>query len=156
MIIGFGLAAYAIVANDSIQTLGTFISSNSKRPWWILWLWISSILVATVVWGWLQNGGDPAFGRLSAAGKNIPFPAEIHFLFILPPLVLVILTRYGIPVSTSLLVLTGFKGLVAAQQGEDAKGGDRPFSRDDGEVPFGLCHRLCAGSYHLQRSRGHF
>ena len=122
MIIGFGLAAYAIVANDSIQTLGTFISSNSKRPWWLLWLWISSILVATVVWGWVQNGGDPAFGRLSATGKDIPFPAEIHFLFVLPPLVLVILTRYGIPVSTSLLVLTGFKGLVAAQEGKDAKG----------------------------------
>ena len=28
----------------------------------------------------------------------------------------------GIPVSTSLLVLTAFKGLVAQQQGEDAKG----------------------------------
>ena len=122
MIIGFGLAAYAIVANDSIQTLGTFISSNTKRPWWVLWLWISSILVGTVVWGWVQNGGDPAFGRLSASGKDIPFPAEIHFLFIIPPLVLVILTRFGIPVSTSLLVLTGFKGLVAAQEGEDAKG----------------------------------
>lgn len=126
MIVGFGLAAYAIVANDSIQTLGTFISSNSKRPWWALWLWVSSILVVTVVWGWLQNGGDPAFGRLAASGKNIPFPSDyggtFHFLFILPPLVLVILTRYGIPVSTSLLVLTGFKGLVAAQQGKDAKG----------------------------------
>ena len=122
MIIGFGLAAYAIVANDSIQTLGTFISSNSKRPWWALWLWISSILVVTVVVGWTQNGGDPAFGRLSATGKDIPFPENIHFLFILPPLVLVILTRFGIPVSTSLLVLTGFKGLVAAQEGKDAKG----------------------------------
>ncbi len=38
MIVGFTLAAYAIVANDAIQTLGTFLSSNSHRPWWVLWL----------------------------------------------------------------------------------------------------------------------
>lgn len=55
MIIGFAMAAYAVVANDSIQALGT-----------------------------------------------------ISWLFAIPPLCLVILTRRGIPVSTSLLVLTAF------------------------------------------------
>ncbi len=119
MIIGFAMAAYAIVANDSIQTLGTFLSSNSKRPWWILWAWISGIMILTVTWGWIRNGGDPAFGRLAA--KEIPFPSDyggvFTWVFILPPLALVILTRWGIPVSTSLLVLTGFKGIVAAQEG---------------------------------------
>lgn len=122
MILGFAMAAYAIVANDSIQTLGTFLASNVKRPWWVLWIWISGIMVVTVTWGWMANGGDPAFGRLAASGKNIPHPFDfggtITWLFVLPPLCLVILTRLGIPVSTSLLVLTGFKGLVAAQQGK--------------------------------------
>jgi phosphate/sulfate permease len=121
MVLGFALAAYAIVANDSIQTLGTFLASNAKRPWWILWIWISGIMVVTVSWGWFANGGDPAFGRLAAEGRNIPHPHDIGgvitWLFVLPPLCLVILTRMGIPVSTSLLVLTAFKGLVAAQQG---------------------------------------
>lgn len=120
MIAGFCLAAYSIVANDAIQTLGTFLSSNEKRPWWILWIWISGIMVVTVTWGWMINGGDPAFGRLTA--KHIPFPSEyggfFTWVFILPPLALFILTRMGIPVSTSLLVLTGFKGIVAAQQGD--------------------------------------
>lgn len=124
MVLSFALAAYAIVANDSIQTLGTFLSSNSNRPWWLLWIWISGILVITVTWGWVSNGGDPAFGRLSAEGKNIPFPhsygGTFTWVFILPPLALVFLTRAGIPVSTSLLVLTAFKGLVAAQQGKSA------------------------------------
>ena len=120
MILGFALAAYAIVANDSIQTLGTYLASNSRRPWWVLWIWISGIMVVTVTWGWLANGGDPAFGRLEA--KKIDFPEVFTWLFVLPPLCLVILTRMGIPVSTSLLVLTGFKGLVAQQQGKDAKG----------------------------------
>lgn len=122
MIFGFAMAAYAIVANDSIQTLGTFLSSNTKRPWWWLWIWISGIMVVTVTWGWVSNGGDPAFGRLSAEGKNIAHPSDIGhvftWLFLLPPLALVILTRIGVPVSTSLLVLTGFKGLVAHQQGK--------------------------------------
>jgi len=126
MILGFAMAAYAIVANDSIQTLGTFLASNAKRPWWVLWIWISGIMVVTVTWGWLANGGDPAFGRLAA--KQIDLPNVFTWLFILPPLCLVILTRMGIPVSTSLLVLTGFKALVAQQQGEDAKGAVELFS----------------------------
>ena len=82
-------------------------------------------MVVTVTWGWIANGGDPAFGRLAAAGKNIPHPNDfgglITWLFVIPPLCLVILTRMGIPVSTSLLVLTAFKGLIAAQQGKSPK-----------------------------------
>ena len=126
MVMGFALAAYAIVANDSIQTLGTFLSSNAKRPWWVLWIWISGILAVTVIGGWMMNNGDPAFGRLGVSKKDIPFPSSyggtFTWVFILPPLCLVILTRLGIPVSTSLLVLTSFKGLVAAQAGNDGAG----------------------------------
>ena len=29
-IIGFGLAAFSVIANDSVQTLGTFIASNQR------------------------------------------------------------------------------------------------------------------------------
>jgi phosphate/sulfate permease len=83
-------------------------------------------MVVTVTWGWFLNNGDPAFGRLAAAGKQIAHPHDfgglITWLFVLPPLCLVILTRMGIPVSTSLLVLTAFKGLIAAQQGKTPEG----------------------------------
>lgn len=116
MLFGFALAAYSIVANDSIQTLGTFLSSNSKRPWWLLWLWVSLILVVTVCWGWVSNDGDPAFGRLD--NKGIDFPAVFNWLYVVPPLVLVLLTRAGIPVSTSLLVLSAFSSLTILQIGE--------------------------------------
>ena len=37
MVIGFLLGSYSIVGNDAIQTLGTFLSSNSHRPWWVFW-----------------------------------------------------------------------------------------------------------------------
>ena len=39
MISGFMLSAYSIVANDAIQTLGTFLSSNNKQPWGCIPLW---------------------------------------------------------------------------------------------------------------------
>ena len=45
-IIGFLLAAYSVVANDSVQTLGTFIDSNSQRfKWYYLWIAASSVLL---------------------------------------------------------------------------------------------------------------
>ena len=57
-IVGFLIASYSIVANDAIQTLGTFLSSNAKRPWWLLWLYACSILVAF------------AFFRVSSDGRQ--------------------------------------------------------------------------------------
>ena len=32
MVVGFTLAAYSVVANDSVQTLGTWLASNSDQP----------------------------------------------------------------------------------------------------------------------------
>lgn len=105
MIAGFLMAAYSIVANDAIQTLGTFLSSNAERPWWILWLYACSILLAVVLYGWFANAGDPAFGRLT----KFPEPAGgISWIHCIPPIFLILLTRYGIPVSTTFLVLTVF------------------------------------------------
>lgn len=106
MVIGFCLAAYSIVGNDVPQTLGTFISSNSHRPWWVLWVYISSILVVVLVYGWYASGvGDASYGRL----ETIPFPeGGITWLYIVPPVLLLLLTKYGIPVSTTFLVLTIF------------------------------------------------
>ncbi len=40
MSVGFILAAYSVVTNDVIQTLGTFLASNQKRPWYVLWAFI--------------------------------------------------------------------------------------------------------------------
>ncbi|MEL7120675.1 MAG: hypothetical protein AAFO07_14585 [Bacteroidota bacterium] len=101
---GFILAGYSVVGNDSIQTLGTFLSSNEKRPWWVLWLFAGSILTATLVYGWAQYGGDVSYGRL----EKYPLPEPFAWYYILPPLVLMSLTRTGIPVSTSFLILTFF------------------------------------------------
>lgn len=105
MWIGFILAGYAVVGNDSIQTLGTFLSSNEDRPWWVLWLFAGSILSFTLIYGWFQYGGDVSYGRL----EKYAFVENMTWPYLLPPIILMLLTRTGIPVSTSFLVLTFFK-----------------------------------------------
>ena len=104
-LIGFLFAAYAVIANDSIQTLGTFLASNAHRPWWLLWLFAAGIMVGSLLFQLFYGGGDIADGKLN----KIPYPeAGIQWWHALPPLVLLFLTRFGIPVSTTFLVLTVF------------------------------------------------
>ncbi len=104
-LVGFMFAAYAIVANDVIQTLGTFLSSNSKRPWVVLWAFAATIIIAVMLYGYFGYDGDIAFDRLN----SIPYPENgIQWWHVLPPLVLLLLTYFGIPVSTTFLVLTIF------------------------------------------------
>ncbi len=105
MWIGFILAGYSVVGNDSIQTLGTFLSSNEEKPWYVLWLFAGSILSFTLIYGWYHYTGDVSYGRL----EKYAFIDDMPWPYLLPPLVLMLLTRTGIPVSTSFLILTFFK-----------------------------------------------
>ena len=112
MWVGFFLAAYSVVGNDVIQTLGTFLTSNEKRVrWYVLWAYAGTILTAILIigymgWGnYLGLGGDDiAFDRLD----KINIPATLEWYYVLPPLVLMLVTRIGIPVSTTFMILTFF------------------------------------------------
>lgn len=104
--LGFAFAAYAVVGNDALQTLGTFINSNRRLPWWVLFAFAGGVLVLTFSYGWVVNGGDPSYGRLANTEKYPPI--SIEWYHTLPPLVLVLITRLGVPVSTSFMVLTIF------------------------------------------------
>ena len=104
MIIGFLLGAYSIVGNDAIQTLGTFLSSNAHRPWWVLWLFGGGVITVVLVYGWIVHSGDVSYGRL----QPIPVPERFVWIYCIPPFVLLLLTRVGVPVSTTFLTLTIF------------------------------------------------
>lgn len=104
MVVGFLLSLYSCVSNDVIQTLGTFLSSNKDKPAWVIWVFACSILVITFIWGWHVNNGDMSFGRLD----RIPFAQTFHWWHVLPPIILILLTRKGVPVSTTFLILSIF------------------------------------------------
>jgi hypothetical protein len=104
MWIGFILASYSVVGNDVIQTLGTFLTSNEKKvKWYILWAFAASIMVFALVNGYMNNDID--YGRLD---KFDVASISYNWYYVLPPLVLLLITRSGIPVSTTFMVLTLF------------------------------------------------
>ena len=104
MAIGFLLAAYSVIANDSVQTLGTWIASNQGHfKWYTMWVAASVVLLWALWYGWYINAGDISYGRLN----KIPFK-EVQWYHAMAPAILLVLTRFGIPVSTSFLVLSAF------------------------------------------------
>ena len=106
---GFLISAYSVIANDSIQTIGTFLSSNKQYRWWLLWLYISFIFFLTLFYSWFFFDGDVTHQRLQAKGFE-QAPTYFYYLQITAPIVLLVLTKYKIPVSTSFLVLGSFVG----------------------------------------------
>tara|TARA_B100000929_G_scaffold129585_1_gene102608 strand:- start:13285 stop:14256 length:972 start_codon:yes stop_codon:yes gene_type:complete len=111
-IIGFGLAGWSVIANDSVQTLGTFIASKSK---WFKWYTLagaaSLAMIVTISYGWWAYDGDISYGRLT----RIPYQ-EIQWYHALAPGILLLLTRVGIPVSTTFLVLSAFASTVVLEK----------------------------------------
>lgn len=112
MWVGFAFAGYAATANDSIQTIGTFLASNQHRPWWLLWLFISSLFLLTVGLSWVVNDGDVTWGVLQSKGFS-QAPTEFSFLQVAAPIFLIILTRLRMPVSTTFLLLSAFATKIA-------------------------------------------
>ena len=111
-IIGVGLAGWSVIANDSIQTLGTFIASKQK---WFKWYTLagsaSLMMIVVITYGWWAYDGDISFGRLT----RIPYQ-EIQWYHAVAPGILLLLTRIGIPVSTTFLVLSAFASTVVLEK----------------------------------------
>lgn len=109
MWVGFLFASYSVVANDSIQTLGTFLASNKERSTWTLWFFVAGLLIATTGYSWFEYGGDVTFQRLTSKGFEAA-PTHFTFMQVAAPLFLLVLTRQAIPVSTTFLILSAFAG----------------------------------------------
>lgn len=107
MWVGFVFAGYSAIANDSIQTIGTFLASNMDRKWWVLWLWIGGIFLVTVTASFYIYDGDVTYQRLTSKGFA-DAPTEFSFLQVAAPVFLLILTRMRMPVSTTFLLLSCF------------------------------------------------
>jgi hypothetical protein len=68
-----------------------------------MWGAASAVLIWALWYGWYMYGGDISYGRLN----KIPFQ-EIQWYHAAAPGLLLLLTRIGVPVSTSFLVLSAF------------------------------------------------
>ena len=111
-IVGFALAGWGIVANDSLQVLGMFIASKSKWfKWYTLAASASFVMIITISYGWWAYDGDISYGRLTL----IPFQ-EIKWYHAVAPGILLLLTRWGVPVSTTFLVLSTFASTVVLEK----------------------------------------
>jgi hypothetical protein len=111
-LIGFALASYSVVGNDVIQTLGTFLTSNENRPWWVLWIFAGGLMAIVLILGYTGMGGflggnDVAFDRLDKIMAD-EGKIELTVWYLLPPAILLLITRLGIPVSTTFLILSFF------------------------------------------------
>ena len=68
-------------------------------------------MAVTVAYGWWKYGGDISYGRLT----RIPYQ-EIQWYHAVAPGILLLLTRIGIPVSTTFLVLSAFASTVVLEK----------------------------------------
>lgn len=103
--LSFALAAYAVIWNDAVQTLMTYVHSNSDVPRKYLFAGVAAVLL-WVIWYWFLSAWDITYGRLDAKWYA---DITVDWYIVLFPLILVFLTRFrGIPVSTSLLMLSIF------------------------------------------------
>ncbi len=107
MWVGFAFAGYSAIANDSIQTIGTFIVSNEDKKWYWQWLFMGSIFLATVGYSWYIFDGDVTYQRLASKGFD-QNPDNFVYLQLAAPIVLLLLTRFRIPVSTTFMLLSVF------------------------------------------------
>jgi hypothetical protein len=104
-LLAFGLATAAVIGNDALQTLGTFLAASRQRvPRGLQALFLCSVLCLVLLLGWSRGQGDPAWGRLDQLAE----PARLTWVDLLPPLAVLGLTQAGAPVSTSFLLLTAF------------------------------------------------
>lgn len=103
-LIGTASATFSVIGNDCVQTLSTFIQSCRSRSAsvWLMSAFLCAIFVATISYGFFIQG-DAAFGRLT----SIPYTTP-EWYHLLPLVILVALTYFGIPVSTTFIVLSTF------------------------------------------------
>ena len=69
------------------------------------------MMAVVLIYGWWAYDGDISFGRLT----RIPYQ-EIQWYHAVAPGILLLLTRIGIPVSTTFLVLSAFASTIVLEK----------------------------------------
>lgn len=108
---GFLMATYSVMGNDApAQVLGTLLASHTKYRGY-LWAGCAVLLLAALTTSWVHYDGDISFGRLD----RIP-PVKMEWFYLLAPIGLLTLTRFGVPVSTSFMMLAMFSSGIVLEK----------------------------------------
>jgi len=102
--VSFAVAAFAVAANDAVQTIGTFIESKKGVETYKKLLALGLLLVLVHGYGWWKDNGQIHFHRLD----QFSTATEYTLIQLLAPVILVVITRLRAPVSTTFLVLSLF------------------------------------------------
>lgn len=136
--LGFTMATYSVMANDApAQVLGTLIASHpdKKRR---LWFGCSVLLLIALLTSWFNYDGGIDFGRLNQIDRP-----KMEWIYLLGPVGLLVLTRLGMPVSTSFMMLSIFSsGIVLEKILTKSAGG------------YGLAFLVAFTVWYLARSYG--
>jgi hypothetical protein len=97
------IVAFAIIGNDSPQLIGTYLASKENEKWYKTFFFVGSIFFIALCWAWYFQGGELHFKILN----NIPY-REINSFYLAAPAVLLLLTHFGIPTSSTFLILSIF------------------------------------------------
>lgn len=95
---------YNVIANNFVQTVGTFVTSSKNISKLNLFLYLAIIFIFNVLLAWKSYDGRIHRGFL----EEIEYKDSIRYSALLIPIILNLLTRFRIPISTTFLTLPLF------------------------------------------------
>lgn len=97
------ITCYTLIANNYIQSIGTFLINN-KNKFKSNLIFITLSFTITTLISWIIFDGNIDYNLLS----NIEYKKNLGIVIIFIPMLLNIFTKYGIPVSATFLVIPLF------------------------------------------------
>lgn len=98
------MSVFAVMSSDSIQTIGTYLSTHRETSWKKHFVFIGSTIAIAIILSWIFFNRQLHFNVL----ENIPYNNDLSYIYIIPPLALLILARCGIPASSTFIILSSF------------------------------------------------
>lgn len=95
---------YNVMANNFIQTLGTFNVSNKYTKKWKIFLYLVMIFIVYFIYTWLRHDGNIRKGSL----RYIEYKESFSYSILLLPILVATFNHFRIPISVTFLSIPLF------------------------------------------------